>query len=411
MAPNPPMRLGAPGRSRGTPRVRQLRRIIAFRPGGCHADDIPAVPRAAMAHSCHGKCLILQVSAPARHLPNHPAMLVQDGGQESRVGAQESPVDSGHEPVARSGAGAVAGANPGTKRNRVNRRGQFSLLIVRGDGARVIRFNFARPTAVGAGVALAVMVSLTGALVGDWAYLRELTRDAATFQQQITEQRNTIDAFNGRVAELRKEMSGWRDMHAKIWEPFGPELSPGGKDRGIGGGTPTRDPIDTKLSPADELNRLGEAVHDQTQRLTALERLMARAGKAVAALPSRWPVRGAVNSEFGNRLSPWTRVTEFHGGIDINAQPRTSVRAPAEGTVTFAGTQPEYGITIVLDHGQDVRSLYGHLAQTAVKQGERVERGQVIGYSGNTGRSSGPHLHYEIMVKGQSVNPRAYLWN
>src|SRR5439155_1355185 len=161
---------------------------IAFRPGGCHADDIPAVPRAAMAHSCHGKCLILQVSAPARHLPNHPAMLVQDGGQESRVGAQESPVDSGHEPVlgspkpealARSGAGAVAGANPGRKRNRVNRRGQFSLLIVRGDGARVIRFNFARPTAVGAGVALAVMVSLTGALVGDWAYLRELTRDAA----------------------------------------------------------------------------------------------------------------------------------------------------------------------------------------------------------------------------------------
>jgi len=347
-------------------------------------------------------------------------MLVQDGGQESRVGAQESPVDSGHEPVlespkpealARSGAGAVAGANPGRKRNRVNRRGQFSLLIVRGDGARVIRFNFARPSAVGAGVALAVMVSLTGALVGDWAYLRELTRDAATFQQQIAEQRNTIDAFNGRVAELRKEMSGWRDMHAKIWEPFGPELSPGGKDRGIGGGTPAKDPIDIRLSPVDELNRLSEAVKEQTQRLTALERLMARAGKAVAALPSRWPVRGAVNSEFGNRNSPWNPGIEFHSGIDIRAERGTPIYAPANGSVVLAGTHQEYGNAIILDHGQDVRSLYGHLSKLNVQPGQRVERGALVGWTGNTGRSSGPHLHYEILVRGQAVNPRAYLWD
>ncbi len=176
---------------------------------------------------------------------------------------------------------------------------------------------------------------------------------------------------------------GWRELHARIWEPFGPELVPGARDKGIGGGATK---LPDRLSPKDEVERLAESVTEQGDHLRALDRLMARAGKAVAALPSRWPVRGSVNSEFGNRLSPWTRVTEFHGGIDINAQPRTSIRAPAEGTVTFAGTQPEYGITIVLDHGQDVRSLYGHLAQTAVKQGERVERGQVIGYSGNTGR-------------------------
>jgi len=142
----------------------------------------------------------------------------------------------------------------------------------------------------------------------------------------------------------------------------------------------------------------------------SMEKLVA-AGKALAALPSRWPVRGGVNSEFGNRVSPWTRVTEFHSGLDINAQPRTPVRAPAGGTVFFAGAQPEYGNTVILDHGQEVRSLYGHLSQIGVKQGERVERGQVIAYSGNTGRSSGPHLHYEILVKGHSVNPRAYLWD
>jgi murein DD-endopeptidase MepM/ murein hydrolase activator NlpD len=334
--------------------------------------------------------------------------------------AAESLVDSGvgavlespnPETLARPGSGGVAGANPGRKHNRLSRRSQFSLLIVRGDGSRVIRFNFVRPTAVSAGVALAVMVSLTGALVGDWVHLRELNRDAATFHTQIAEQRATIDAFNGRVTELRKEMSGWRDLHAKIWEPFGPEMSPGGKDRGIGGGTPAKDPTPAKLSPVDELNRLGEAVKEQTQRLTALERLMTRAGKAVAALPSRWPVRGAVNSEFGTRNSPWTSGIEFHSGLDIRAERGTAIYAPANGSVVLAGNHQEYGNAIILDHGQDVRSLYGHLSRLNVQPGQRVERGGLIGWTGNTGRSSGPHLHYEILVRGQAVNPRAYLWD
>ena len=314
------------------------------------------------------------------------------------------------EALARPGSDEVAGASSRTKRTRVNRRNQFSLLIVRGDGARVIRFNFSRPTAVSAGVMLAVMVSVSGAVFGDWKHLRDEYRDAAALHAQITEQRATIDAFNGRVADFRREMSSWRDLHAKIWEPFGPELSPGGKDRGIGGGTPAKE-VGVNMSPMDEVNRLGEAVKEQTQRLTALERLMARAGKAVAALPSRWPVRGAVNSEFGNRHSPWSSDIEFHSGLDIKADRGTAIYAPANGTVILAGTHQEYGTAIILDHGQDVRSLYGHLSRLNVQPGQRVERGGLIGWTGITGRSSGPHLHYEILVRGQAVNPRAYLWD
>ena len=290
---------------------------------------------------------------------------------------------------------------------RVSGRDQFSLLVVRGDGTRVVRFNFTRPAAKGAFLGLVFSVAVVGTLVGDWVNLRELTREARTFARQIAQQRETIDSFNRRVADLRQEMTGWRELHARIWEPFGPELTPGARDTGIGGAFKASD----RLSPKDEVTRLTESVTEQGEYLRALDRLMARAGKALAALPSRWPVRGGVNSEFGNRLSPWTRVTEFHSGLDINARPRTPVRAPAGGTVTFAGTQEQYGITITLDHGQDVRSIYGHLAQVGVKQVERVQRGQVIAYTGNTGRSSGPHLHYEILVKGHSVNPRAYLWD
>jgi len=293
----------------------------------------------------------------------------------------------------------------------LNRRKQFSLLVVRGDGVRVLRFNFAKTVAVGAFVALVVGVSAVGALIGDYVQLRQLTREAVTFKQVINEQRTAIDQFNRRAAELRQDMAGWRDLHAKIWEPFGPELAPGGRDKGIGGGWSRPDRPPSKISPSQELHRLSEIVVEEGESLRALERLISRAGKALASLPSRWPVRGPVNSEFGSRTSPWTSRSEFHSGIDIRAERGTPVRAPASGIVAFAGAQPEYGTTIILDHGQDIRTVYGHLAKMAVQAGQTVERGAVIGYTGNTGRSSGPHLHYEILVKNQSVNPRAYLWD
>jgi murein DD-endopeptidase MepM/ murein hydrolase activator NlpD len=118
-----------------------------------------------------------------------------------------------------------------------------------------------------------------------------------------------------------------------------------------------------------------------------------------------------VNSEFGNRKSPWTSEPEFHAGIDIGANRGTPIQAPAAGTVVFAGAAPEYGTLVIVDHGQEIKSLYGHLSQLSVKAGQKVERGTLLAYTGNTGRSSGPHLHYEILVKGRAVNPRAYLWD
>jgi murein DD-endopeptidase MepM/ murein hydrolase activator NlpD len=165
------------------------------------------------------------------------------------------------------------------------------------------------------------------------------------------------------------------------------------------------------VAPVDELHRLAESIKEEGDNLRALDRLMARASKALATLPSRWPVRGAVNSEFGRRPSPWTHTPEFHGGIDIKAQTGTPVHAPAAGTIIHAGPAQDYGNAVIIEHGRDIRTLYGHLSKVAVRPGQKVERGTLLALSGNTGRSSGPHLHYEIYVKGQPVNPRAYLWD
>lgn len=302
-------------------------------------------------------------------------------------------------------------ARPNQTTKRVDHRSQFSLLIVRGDGARVLRINFPRRLPLMTFAALGLFVCALGALVGDWWHVRQRMRDVASLFQQIDEQQETIDAFNRRVTQLRQEVASWRDMHARIWEPFGPELAPKSRDSGIGGSRATPPDRAEPSSPASELDRLTDTVMEEGQSLRALDKLIGRARKALVALPSRWPVRGAVNSEFGRRQSPWTPESEFHSGLDIAAHRGTVVRAPASGTVFFAGSHAEYGLMVVIDHGDHIRTVYGHLSKIAVQRGERVERGAELGLSGNTGRSSGPHLHYEILVKGQPVNPRAYLWN
>ncbi len=318
-----------------------------------------------------------------------------------------TPAASGWRPSVNSMRGYAAA---GRRHTVTKQRAQFSVLIVRGDGERVLRFNFARSAALGAAISLALTISFVGLLLGDWLKLKELTRDASTFANTIAQQRATIEATNHKLAQLRKEVGSWREMHARIQEAFGPEGGRGNRDKGIGGATSAQEPL-ASVAPADELNRLEETIKEQGDSLRSLDRLMARAAKALATLPSRWPVRGSVNSEFGRRPSPWTQSVEFHSGIDIKAQMGTPVHAPAAGTVVVAGPAHEYGTAVMLDHGQNIKTLYGHLSKVSVQLGQKVERGTLLAYSGNTGRSSGPHLHYEIFVKGQPVNPRAYLWD
>ncbi|HEU5323706.1 MAG TPA: M23 family metallopeptidase [Methylomirabilota bacterium] len=311
-------------------------------------------------------------------------------------------MDPSPAPAGRTAAPRLAQARPSTSRHRR----QFSLLVVRGDGVRVVRVNFARAFAAGLATAAVAAVAAVGVLASDYLHLRRVTREAVTYAEQIRLQRATIAGINQRLADLGKEMASWRELHGRIWEPFGPEMQPGARDRGIGGGRPPAD-----FKQGDELNQLADLVTEQGDNLRALDRVMGRAGKVLAALPSRWPVRGGVNSEYGRRRSPWTEEPEFHSGLDIRAGHGTAVRAPSAGTVIHAGAAAEYGTTVILDHGQDIRTLYGHLAKVAVQPGQRVERGTLLAYTGNTGRSTGPHLHYEIHVKGRPVNPRAYLWD
>ncbi len=129
----------------------------------------------------------------------------------------------------------------------------------------------------------------------------------------------------------------------------------------------------------------------------------------LADAPSLWPLEGRIGSSFGERQDPINGEGAFHSGIDIDAPIGTPVRAAADGDVTDASMNAGYGREIELDHGHDVTTIYGHLSAMAVVPGQHVTRGQVIGYVGQSGRATGPHLHYEVRVHKVPVNPHKYL--
>jgi len=131
----------------------------------------------------------------------------------------------------------------------------------------------------------------------------------------------------------------------------------------------------------------------------------------LADAPSLWPLEGRVTSSFGEREDPINGEGAFHSGIDICAPFGTPVRAAADGEVSSAEMGAGYGREVVLTHGHDLETVYGHLSAIAVLPGQHVLRGQVIGYVGQSGRATGPHLHYEVRVHNVPVNPHKYLRN
>jgi murein DD-endopeptidase MepM/ murein hydrolase activator NlpD len=129
----------------------------------------------------------------------------------------------------------------------------------------------------------------------------------------------------------------------------------------------------------------------------------------LADAPSMWPIEGVVTSSFGEREDPINGEGAFHSGIDISAPYGTPVRATADGNVLDESMGSGYGRQVVIDHGHDVLSVYGHLSASAVVPGQHVIRGQIIAYVGQSGRATGPHLHYEVRVHNVPVNPHKYL--
>lgn len=235
-----------------------------------------------------------------------------------------------------------------------------------------------------------------------WGFFTR-TVDSAEIERLQTENSDLREinvSFEASVRNLQDRLTEYEDRTLTLAIVAGLDPAAAGSEAGIGGGETT---------PADVLGSL-EARADHLDG--ALDLIKAEFDEQlvwISSTPAITPARGILTSGYGMRRDPITRGRAFHSGLDIAAAPGAPVYATADGVVARAGRNGGLGKSVFISHGYGLSTRYGHLSEIAVKPGQKVERGDVIGHVGNTGRSTGYHLHYEVHRDGKAVNPAAFL--
>lgn len=228
-------------------------------------------------------------------------------------------------------------------------------------------------------------------------------------------QKIQIQSFSSSIDDLKDQVIRLVEFDRKlrVMTDIGP---PTGSVSSFGiGGSEDRNPNGTRLHRQDSMRRdlelLRSRVISQEKSYQELEEVVQDRHSLWASTPSIWPTSGWLSSSFGKRVSPFTGRLSNHNGIDISARPGTPIIAPASGVVSSSRFNGGFGRFLKLNHGFGIVTQYGHLSKTAVKVGQKVKRGDIIAYVGNTGLSTGPHLHYEVSVNKVSIDPMRYILN
>jgi murein DD-endopeptidase MepM/ murein hydrolase activator NlpD len=273
----------------------------------------------------------------------------------------------------------------------------------------------------------AVFLLITAGIFIDYFNLKitfnkkEIEKTIANQSNEILTQRKQIQIFANEINSLKSNLVKLNKFEKKI-RIIANIDNPAEKDNlfGVGGSIP--EDIDPKLPLTEKHNSLIREMHEQARELNlasvsqekvfeSLVNDLKRKRNLLSSTPSIWPTKGWLSSGFGYRISPFTGLREFHKGFDISSREGTKIIATADGVVTFAGKNGLYGNMIKIDHGHGMMTRYGHLEKMLKKRGDAVKRGDVIGLMGNTGRSTGPHVHYEVFLNGLPVNPQKYILN
>ena len=244
--------------------------------------------------------------------------------------------------------------------------------------------------------------------------LAELQKENVLQKEQILHMARRIDQFTEEMSDLKK-------LDHKLKVMVNLETTESDEQyRGIGGSDPVL--LDPKKTTAKVDRQLVRAMHKSLDNLnsdidsskedkTGLQEFLENQQILLASTPSIWPAKGWLSSRFGYRKSPFTGKREFHKGLDISARMGAPIIASADGTVSFSGWDRGYGRVVVIKHGYGLKTRYAHLKKSLVKKGQHVKRGETIGLVGNSGRTTGSHLHYEVHLNGVPVNPLRYVFN
>ncbi|MFZ2197819.1 MAG: M23 family metallopeptidase [Thermodesulfovibrionales bacterium] len=167
--------------------------------------------------------------------------------------------------------------------------------------------------------------------------------------------------------------------------------------------------IDTSDNGSIDMETLKDQIKITMESVGEIKDYLSQQKDLYLATPKGWPVPGRISSPYGYREHPKTGLQDFHSGMDIASDPGTPVKATADGIVSFAGWSGGSGNLVALEHGLGFSTYYAHNRQVIVRAGQKVKRGDILGYVGSTGNSTGPHLHYEVWKEGKALNPSTYI--
>lgn len=329
----------------------------------------------------------------------------------------------------------------------------YTIVIFRGSTAKPLRFSFSRKLLRRLVVCIGLLVVADLAVVSHYVVRTGEVWELASFRSEAMSARQQTAAFTTAIDDLKKRIGAMNEVNQRLRVMLGIEVPKSGDMVNGRGGEevpifeeegavpsssgnssmgsvpdnsskdvieetnqhsavgiePSKSHLEAVASIKDGLDWLERATTAQERLLGELAEAAEQRSTRWASTPSIWPVKGWVTSGFGPRISPFTEKPAWHDGLDIGAAPNTPVHAPAQGRITSTGYDPKLGNMVRVDHGYGVETLYGHLAKAVVKEGQRVERGDVIALVGSSGLSTGPHLHYMVKVNGQALDPRKYI--
>lgn len=307
-------------------------------------------------------------------------------------------------------------------------RKKVTFFVLSHSGAAIKEATISKLALAILGLFLIVSVISSGFILVDYCRLKQtslntdaLERAVASQLSEIDSQRQQIQNFAVEINTLKKKLVSLHGFEEKIRVIANLEKS-AEQDNffGVGGSIP--EDLDARIPLTNKHNSLVREMHEQVGQMnlasTKQEKGLARILEQLenrlnllASTPAIRPVQGWITSKFGYRKSPFTGLREFHKGLDIATRKGTPIVATADGVVTYAGKKGLMGKVIVIDHGHGMVTRYGHAHKLLKKRRDVIKRGETVALVGNTGRSTGPHVHYEVRLKGVPVNPENYILN
>jgi murein DD-endopeptidase MepM/ murein hydrolase activator NlpD len=286
----------------------------------------------------------------------------------------------------------------------------YTIMIVPHAAAKFRRIRVSRNLLIAAGSLVGVL-SICGLLIPHLVWTTTSLRASLDrSERENSDLRDANQRFDASITDLRGKLADIESKAAKFALMVGVEeiaaplaagggsfdalgMSPGGGERILQG----------------EIDTLRDRSRQLESSFKVLDTAFQKQALTLSSTPGIFPVRGLLGNGYGWRRDPFTGIRDFHKGLDVIAPQGTGVVAPADGIVTRVGPAGGFGVSVLIAHGEGVVTRYGHLQAAKVKVGQRVKRGDPVAAVGSTGRSTGPHLHYEVLVHGRNVDPVKYI--